>query len=51
MDENGQPLPYLDSNDLTAFSLLDTASGTVSSYYFDTRQPNSAVVKFDEFAL
>jgi hypothetical protein len=50
-DENGQPLPYLDSNDLTAFSLLDTASGTVSSYYFDTRQPSSAVVKFDEFAL
>lgn len=50
-DENGQPLPYLDSNDLTAFSILDTASGTVSSYYFDTRQPNSAVVKFDEFAL
>ncbi|MFH7244624.1 MAG: fibronectin type III domain-containing protein [Spirulina sp.] len=50
-DENGQPLPYLDSNDLTAFSVFDTASGTVSSYYFDTGVPNSAVVKFDEFAL
>lgn len=51
VDDNGQPLPYLDSNDLTAFSILDTASGTVSSYYFDTRQPHSAVVKFDEFSL
>jgi hypothetical protein len=51
VDENGQPLPYLDSNDLTAFSILDTTIGTVSSYYFDTRQPNSAVVKFDEFSL
>ena len=51
VDENGQPLPYLDSNDLTAFSLLDTASGTVSSYVFDTRQPDAAVVKFDAFAL
>lgn len=51
VNEAGQPLPYLDSNDLTAFSVLDTASGTVSSYYFDTRHPHSTVVKFDEFAL
>lgn len=51
LDEDGQPLPYLASNDLTAFSILDTELGTVSSYYFDTRQPNSAVIKFDEFYL
>ncbi len=51
LDEEGQPLPYLASNDLTAFSILDTELGTVSSYYFDTRQPNSAVIKFDEFHL
>jgi hypothetical protein len=50
-DEAGQPLPYLASNEITAFSILDTASGAVSSYYFDTRQPDSAVVKFDEFQL
>jgi hypothetical protein len=39
------------SNDITAFSILDTASGTVSSYRFDTRYPDSEVVKFDEFSL
>lgn len=50
-NDQGTPLPYLASNDITAFSILDTATGQVSSYYFDTRQPNSAVVKFDEFAL
>ncbi len=50
-DEAGQPLPYLASNDITAFSILDTGSGTVSSYYFDTRQPDSEVIKFDEFRI
>uniref|UniRef100_UPI0030842CEC metallophosphoesterase family protein n=1 Tax=Petrachloros mirabilis TaxID=2918835 RepID=UPI0030842CEC len=51
VDAAGRPLPYLASNDITAFSILDTGSGTVSSYYFDTRQPESAGVKFDEFQL
>ncbi len=51
LDQTGQPLPYLSSNDLTAFSLFDTGTGTVSSYYFDTRQPDSEVIKFDEFQL
>ena len=50
-NENGQPLPYIASNDITAFSVLDTGTGTVSSYYFDTRHPASAVVKFDAFRL
>jgi hypothetical protein len=50
-NESGQPLPYIASNDITAFSLLDTETGSVSSYYFDTRQPNSDVIKFDEFSL
>lgn len=50
-DDDGTPLPYIASNDITAFSILDTGTGTVSSYYFDTRQPDSEVVKFDEFAL
>jgi hypothetical protein len=49
--ENGEPLPYLASNDITAFSILDTGTGTVSSYRFDTRSPASEVVKFDEFKL
>lgn len=50
-NEQGKPLPYIASNDITAFSILDTAAGTVASYYFDTRKPDSAVVKFDEFSL
>jgi hypothetical protein len=50
-DEKGQPLPYIASNDITAFSILNTEEGTVSSYRFDTRQPNSEVIKFDEFKL
>ncbi|MEO1298886.1 MAG: metallophosphoesterase, partial [Cyanobacteria bacterium J06636_16] len=51
LDENGNPLPYLESNDITAFSILDTGTGTVSSYYFDTRDPDSDVILFDEFSL
>jgi hypothetical protein len=51
IDTNGQPLPYIASNDITVFSILDTAAGTVSSYRFDTRTPDASVVKFDEFTL
>ncbi|MGB7445387.1 MAG: metallophosphoesterase family protein [Coleofasciculaceae cyanobacterium] len=51
MGEDNQPLPYVASNDITVFSILDTANGTISSYRFDTRQPDSEVVKFDEFRL
>jgi hypothetical protein len=51
MDDTGKPMPYLSSNEITAFSILDTRTGTVSSYRFDTRQPESAVIKFDEFKL
>lgn len=50
-DEKGQTLPYVASNDITVFSILDTATGTVSSYRYDTRSPNADVVKFDAFTL
>jgi 3',5'-cyclic AMP phosphodiesterase CpdA len=50
-NDEGNALPYLASNDITAFSIFETETGTVSSYYFDTRLPRSAVVKFDEFRL
>lgn len=50
-DAAGQPLPYIASNEITVFSIFDTQSGIVSSYRYDTRQPDSAVVKFDEFSL
>ena len=51
LGKDGLPLPYIESNDITAFSIFDTGNGVVSSYYFDTRKPESDVVKFDEFKL
>jgi Calcineurin-like phosphoesterase len=51
LGEDGKPLPYVASNDITVFSIFETATGTVSSYRFDTRKPNSEVIKFDEFKL
>ena len=51
LGENNQPLPYIASNDLTVFSILDTGTGIVTSYRFDTRSPNSEVIKFDQFQL
>ncbi|WP_318729952.1 metallophosphoesterase family protein [Roseofilum sp. Guam] len=49
--ENNQLLPYIASNNITVFSILDTETATVSSYFFDTREPDSNVVKFDEFSI
>lgn len=51
LTENGKPQPYIASNDITAFSIFDTATGTISSYRFDPTQPDSSVIKFDEFRL
>lgn len=50
-NEQGQPIPYIASNDITVFSILETDTGTISSYYFDTRKPKSNVVKFDQFEI
>jgi hypothetical protein len=50
-DKDGKPMPYIESNDITIFSIFDTSTGTVSSYRFDTRKPGSEVVKFDQFKL
>jgi len=50
-NENSKPTPYIASNDITVFSIFDTASGLITSYAFDTRETNSKVVKFDEFQL
>ncbi|MEW5860858.1 MAG: metallophosphoesterase family protein [Cyanobacteriota bacterium] len=51
MGEDGKPLSYVASNEITVFSIFNTGTGTVSSYRFDTRKPDSEVVKFDEFKL
>ncbi|MGF1467127.1 MAG: metallophosphoesterase [Sandaracinaceae bacterium] len=44
-------LPFLCSNDVTVFSILDSGEGTVRSYAFDTRFPAREVVEMDCFAL
>jgi hypothetical protein len=46
-----QAQPYLASNDITAFSILDTGTGMVSSYRFDTRYPKQPASQFDQFTL
>ncbi|MFN6571892.1 metallophosphoesterase family protein [Dendronalium sp. ChiSLP03b] len=51
LGKDGKPLPYIASNDITGFSIFDTGTGIVSSYRFDTRKPDSDVLKFDEFKL
>lgn len=51
MDGTERDLPFVASNNITAFSIFDTATGMVSSYAFDTRDPESEVRKFDEFSL
>ncbi|RUS97884.1 hypothetical protein DSM107003_17590 [Trichormus variabilis SAG 1403-4b] len=51
LGEDGKPMPYIASNEITVFSILDTGTGIISSYRFDTRKPNSEVVKFDEFKI
>ena len=50
-DESGTALPYIASNEITSFTILDTGTGLISSYYFDTTNPSSEVVKFDEFQI
>ncbi|WP_420224793.1 hypothetical protein [Pigmentiphaga litoralis] len=44
-------VPFLSSNDITAYSVFDSKAGTVSSYAFDTRYPARTPIKFDEFPL
>jgi Calcineurin-like phosphoesterase len=51
LGEDGKPQPYIASNELTVFSIFETATGTISSYYFNTLKPDSEVIKFDEFKL
>jgi Calcineurin-like phosphoesterase len=50
-DNQGRSLPYIASNEITAFSIFDTATGTVSSYRYDLRQPDIPAILFDQFKL
>jgi hypothetical protein len=44
-------LPFVASNVLTAFSVFESRTGTVSSYVYDTRDVAAPTRKFDEFVL
>ncbi len=50
-DEEGNDLPCIASNEMTVFSLFTTEDGMVRSYVYDTRDPESEPVLFDEFSL
>jgi hypothetical protein len=49
--DGDEVLPYIASNRLTVFSILDTADGSVTSYAFDTGRPDSDVQTLDRFFL
>lgn len=44
-------LPFVTSNNLSVFSVLDTGTGLVSSYVFDPSDLDGEVMLFDEFSL
>ena len=50
---SGEDLPCIASNEMTAFSVLETGPDgtTVSSYVFDTTRPEGEVELFDRFEL
>ncbi|MFY1700021.1 MULTISPECIES: metallophosphoesterase family protein [unclassified Solwaraspora] len=50
-DPAGTPLPFVQSNDYSVFSVLDTGTGEVTSYRYDMRTPDVAPVVLDRFAL
>jgi hypothetical protein len=46
--KDGSPLPCVDSTDLTVFTIFDTHRGALSSYVYDTREPETPPRLFDE---
>lgn len=50
-DEDGTDLPCVTSNELSVFTIFDTATSTLSSYVYDTTDPESEPQLFDEFTV
>tara|TARA_R110002153_G_scaffold1274_3_gene6379 strand:+ start:12099 stop:14042 length:1944 start_codon:yes stop_codon:yes gene_type:complete len=50
-NENYPNLPFVTSNTLSVFSIMDTGTGTVKSYVFDPTDLDSQVQLFDEFSI
>ncbi len=48
-NQNGKP--YIASDTLTVFTILNTKTGIIESYWYDTKDPESRPVKFDSFQL
>jgi ketosteroid isomerase-like protein len=46
-----EPVPFVCSNNVTTFSVLDTKQGVVRSFAFDVRDPGNEVIEFDRFSL
>lgn len=47
----GQPLPFVASNDISTFSILDTEMAAVRSFAVNLRDRNQAPLEFDRIAL
>ncbi|MEL6977635.1 MAG: metallophosphoesterase [Pseudomonadota bacterium] len=50
-ETSGAPLPCVASNEMTVFTLLDTAARAVESYVYDTNDPDAPPRLFDRFVL
>ena len=44
-------VPFVSSNDITAYTVFESGTGMVSSCAFDTRYPARGPIKFDGFSL
>ncbi|MFV2012372.1 MULTISPECIES: hypothetical protein [unclassified Micromonospora] len=47
----GPPLPFVQSNDYSVFSVLDTGTGEVTSYRYDVRTPDVTPVVLGRLPL
>lgn len=50
-NEDGVPMPFVQSNDHAVFAVLDTGTGEVTSYIYDVGTPELEPVELDRFAI
>lgn len=46
-----QPVPFVTSDDISTFTILDTGMGAVRSFAIDLRDPQAEAIEFDRFFL
>ncbi|MDD9206204.1 metallophosphoesterase, partial [Georgenia sp. 10Sc9-8] len=49
--EDGEPVPFVQSNDHAVFAVLDTGTNEVISYHYDVRTPDQPAIELDRFSL